>query len=217
MSENENKKNFFEFSNLANLIAVGAPVLILVGLCNKFGFYSASNISAAWIIKLFSPVDLIFASVEILIMYVCAFLYMTKAFSGKPHEINKNVIWQGGLLIFIAFTIYLRDESNLRLCFYMVIGYIGIYLIVYSHLFGKIMGAIFLLGISYDAGFYAGKKVNTQTLPVVALAESISKDKWYLLDNYGDKVVLIKMGDTSQTKFKFVEVNDIEYIENNSN
>lgn len=212
-----NNKQLVDFSSLTNLIAIGVPALILVGVSYKYGFYSEAKIDATWIIPLFGPTDLIFASTDTLLFYITAFLYMTKLFDSDATHTLKEFWRQAFLLLGLAIGFYLFYDVNVRSFLYILFSFIGFYLLIYRQSFGKVMGAVIVAFIPYDNGVHAARELNDKSLPIVILEESKPKDTWYLLDKYGDKAILLKAGQVaSQNKFKIIEVKDIELIENNS-
>lgn len=213
-----NNKQLVDFSSLANLIAIGVPALILVGVSYKYGFYSEAKIDATWVISLFGPTDLIFASTETLLFYIAAFFYMTKLFDSDATQTLKEFWLQFLVLLVLALSSYVFYDLEIRSFLYILFSFIGFYLLIYRQSFGKIMGAVIVAFIPYDNGVHAARMLDNKSLPIVILDESKPKDTWYLLDKYGDKAILLKTGKVaSQNKFKIIEVKEIKLIENNSN
>ncbi|MFW2012690.1 hypothetical protein ACG9ZD_07435, partial [Acinetobacter bereziniae] len=86
---------------------------------------------------------------------------------------------------------------------------------LYRRTVGKMMGLLLILFMPFHLGGSQTNEAGLNNLPIVNLGESAETKKWYLLDKYGDKAILINKVQ-GKNNFKIVEMKDINFIENRS-
>ncbi|MFW2015476.1 hypothetical protein, partial [Acinetobacter bereziniae] len=158
MSENiepttspEQKKNIFDFSNLAQVIAIATPLLILIGASYKYGIYESSAIDAIWMVSLFSPVDFILASPEIIGYYVIAALYLSRVYDEDNKHLSEFLITCVFIILLGLFFNY-TIGAPFKTYIYIFFSFIAFYLILYRRTVGKMMGLLLILFMPFHLG-----------------------------------------------------------------
>lgn len=199
------------------LLAIVTPCIGFIGFSSKLGFYLNHNVDAIWALTLFTPLDFMLSNLEVFLIYLLALTYLGNIVKGveKLREglISSNFILLGafiGLSFAISYTILLNYYL------YAAAGLNGFALLLFCKQYDyRALGFIILMSIPFFNGYIKGGNINTNNLPYVHLNDSVSNQKWYLLDKFSDKAILISK-DESSNLFKIVELKDVKYIKNSS-
>lgn len=202
-------------ASAVELISIIPPVLILIGLINKIGIYTSSQVDANWLISLFSPIDFMVSNIEVYFYFFLSILYLEKVFFSRTHSFFIEVLGANATLFstfaslaIISYFKYQNIEFSINFYIYSLLSLNGFIIIYRAKNLLKLIGIIALLFVPYKLGVTQAQKVSDDNLPTVELNDH---KKWYLLDKYTDKAILINK-DGFSNKFKIVEMKDINSI-----
>lgn len=202
--------NEISLSFLAQVIAFGTPLLIIVGIAYKAGFYLNPSLDALWILSVFSPTEFMISSSLLLVSYGVALLYICYIYSkSNPH---KEMVFQLIFLIVLSFSMTYVHGSPTWQGMIIAVNFIGFYFIISKSINIKTFGFALLLVSAFCLGRFDLENTNVKSLPVVLLKEPIGEDVWHLIDSTPEKMILISLNDPYIKKFKIIDHSDIESI-----
>lgn len=197
-------------SSLAELIGALTTILFVIGASYRYGFYSGDVINEKWLVQLYSPTDLLFANLDIVILYVTSMIYLDHLFTREKSTLGTLIY---GNIVLIIFTIFLYfNAEGYEFTLAILIGFNAMVAVLKAKYVGKLSGGLALLFlIPYGLGMSDIKKALTKgSLPKVHIENEI-KD-WRLLEAFSDKAVLINK-EVGRNNIKIVELKDIKFIE----
>ena len=193
-------------SSLAEIIGAITTILFVIGASYKYGFYSYELINGKWLIQIFSPTDLLFANLEIALLYLTSMIYLDHLFTRKKST-KEALILGNTTLITLGLLLYFKAE-NYQVFFASIVGFNAMVGVLKAQYVGKLLGiATLLFFIPYGLGMNDIKRaLASNSLPKVYIDNEVKE--WRLLEAFSDKAVLINKND-----FKIVEIKDIKFIE----
>lgn len=216
------------FKSFIESYAVIPLLLISFASVYKFGYFF--NLKAVWILPSLSVQSLLYSILALTILFVvgCSLAYLYLRFSEMFGHLIVGLTF---LFIFIVLTILLIFQDNLNLILQLLPLGAGAFYYIYADysIFGSesekmlvspliIFLSVFLLVIMFFIGVIDSSKENlSNSLSVVIFDEqktypSMDTD-WRLLENLGDKLVLINLERYKDNKSYFIKIVPIDSVD----
>lgn len=198
---------------LSELIASLSALILIIGLSYKVGYYYPKPLLSLWVVSFFNPLDLAFAALKILFIYIFGLLIIDKTMFGESG--SKNILVTGiwVILLPVAIGIYSGDFLTMLP---VTLGMIAVLILIKAEKIARIICIVVLaIIIPFLQGFAdVESDLKSNKLPKVYLANNDNyADDWRMLDKLNDRLLLINIKNPEQ--LKIVEISEITKIELN--
>ncbi|WP_151805882.1 hypothetical protein [Acinetobacter bereziniae] len=201
---------FFKKLPFAERLTLLTTILLLIGFSYKIGYFASSEVDILFIIQYFSFSDLIYTSLQLLIVFVVLIVTFNKILVIYKAERN---IYVFGIILIVGSVIAVFFNDYLTLYIALIFGLF--FSLLYFHnttretlifLFMYILILPFLVGI-HNYSF----KIKNNKLPKASIKmDEGSKEEWLILDKIGDKTLLMNKLNTRE--FKVVNLDTLDKI-----
>lgn len=205
--------DLFKKANLADWVGAITASLFVTGLCYQYGYYGTLGLNNAWIVNLLQAKEILIVNVTLIVTYLMATLYLESLFSKSTSNKKKVAILSNVVLTILMIINIIRSTwSGAAFYLIVIIALNSILLALSEHKTIKYTGLVSLiLVVPYLNGAYEyHQKINTNSLSVAILKDT-PNEKWYLLNTFSDKAILIS-DITSQKEIKVIEIKEIKSI-----
>lgn len=204
----------FKNSSLADWLAVITGGLFITGICFNYGYYGPLGLSNTWIINLLNAKEILTVNIILLVTYLMAILYLESYFTAERVKLSRVVITSNFVLILLAIAFGVKD-TWVEAFFYIIviIALNSMFCILHIKTPKRYFGfMILLLVVPYLNGVYSFHKDTNENRLSLAFLDNDLNNRWYILNAYADKAILIDRKKSDKRKIKIVETKDIKTI-----
>lgn len=208
----------FKNSTLADWLAVITGGLFITGMCFNYGYYGPLGLSNSWIINLLNAKEILTVNIILLVTYLMAIMYLELYFAKEKVNFSRLVITSNIVLILLAIVFGIQN-TWVETFFYIIviIALNSMFWIINIRSTKRYFGfIILLLVVPYLNGVYSFHKDTSENRLSLAFLDNDLNSRWYILNTYADKAILIDRKNSHKRKIKIVETKDIKIIRKES-